>query len=278
MPLVDELIITISVGDSKTKFAIHANLLSLGLNAFLCTIDGPVSPDGHVDLPDEEPETFRKFMNWLYAAHMDVKNSELFPFLPSSTAALFKLYAFAVRFVACRLQDLIIRRLHAEFSADSDLWLTLGSDASTLKTFLEVVKPETLLYKLVMRSLAFSIRSPPGTYYSSCGVDSGIIRPGRGFELNTESRVGSVMESVPSELWGPVMKEILLAKHLCAFRSFDSIVGDEASYFLPHPWLDTAAPRLANCKRNCVYANFLTVKPAWWLGTCGEAVDWKPLS
>ncbi|KAI3399256.1 hypothetical protein diail_7419 [Diaporthe ilicicola] len=235
-------IITISVGPKKDKFSIHENVL-IAMTAFFQTLIAlgcPGAPSGSVDLPDEEPKTVLIFVNWLYAAHLGVK--DFTPLLPTHLTPLFKLYAFAHKFVAAGLQDAIVRHLYAKFSTDKELWFTVCSDKFVLETFFKVVPSDTPLYKFVTRSIAYSTRPiyEPELWInldSRCGGPTN-----RTTALNVNSRATKVMESMPQEHWGTIMKEILLAKAHSIYRSFDEIVGHETSFLVTDHNTGRAAP------------------------------------
>lgn len=209
--------VRISVGQDQEGFTVHKNVLT------------EVVGDGilRADLSKEQPKTFQAFQVWLYAAY----TCATYLALPhkSDTVALLELYAFAYKFLIPSLQDAIVSVLYEKFATDSELWLTLGSDKLALETFLRVIPYEAHLYRLVVRSLAYSmsLRSgyllvEPGTEFRSSARPS---------TLATESEVEEVMESVPSELLGPILKELLLLKTLGAWRQgFVNTVGYEMKF------------------------------------------------
>lgn len=222
--------VTINVGLDKKKFAVHKDVLNSITNGFriLQTPESwEINPGtvDRVDLPEEQEETFGAFLRWLYAAYIGTTCVSL----SSSTVSLFQLYAFAYKYTINVLEDAIVSTLWENFAIEDALWLTLGSDKRALETLLKVVPPEAHLYRLVVRSLAYSIRlrterqwpDPGDTWrYSALACTPA-----------TSSQVEKVMESVPSELWGPISKQILLVKTLGAWRQgFASTVGYESEF------------------------------------------------
>ncbi|KAL2293143.1 hypothetical protein FJTKL_05134 [Diaporthe vaccinii] len=208
-------VVTISVGPDQEGFDVHQNVLTAVVGAF------------SADLSKEQPKTFQAFMVWLYAAYTYATRFALPP--DSDTIALLELYAFAYKFLIPSLEDAIVSVLYENFVRDSDLWFTLGSDKLALETFLRLVPPESHLYRLVVRSLAYSASLRSGYL---------LVEPGRELRytarpstLATESQVEEVMESLPSELLGPILKEALLLKTLGTWRQgFDNIVGHEMKF------------------------------------------------
>lgn len=210
-------VVTISVGPDQEGFDVHQNVLTAVVG------DGALS----ADFSKEQPKTFQAFMVWLYAAYTYATRFALPP--DSDTIALLELYAFAYKFLIPSLEDAIVSVLYENFARDSDLWFTLGSDKLALETFLRLVPPESHLYRLVVRSLAYSASLRSGYL---------LVEPGRELRytarpstLATESQVEEVMESLPSELLGPILKETLLLKTLGTWRQgFDNIVGHEMKF------------------------------------------------
>ncbi|KAG6360579.1 hypothetical protein INS49_011641 [Diaporthe citri] len=190
-------VVHISVGPDQEGFTVHQNVL-------IDVVGDGVFP---AHLSKEQPKTFQAFMVWLYAAYTCATHLALPP--ESGTVALLELYAFAYQFLIHNLQDAIVSVLHEKFARDSYLWLTLGSDKLALETFLRVIPSESHLYRLVVRSLAYSVEK--------------------------------VMDSVPSELCGPILKEVLLLKTLGAWRQgFDNTVGYKMKFLRRYEDLGSA--------------------------------------
>ncbi|KAK7723779.1 hypothetical protein SLS64_000110 [Diaporthe eres] len=211
-------VVTISVGPDQEGFDVHQNVLTAIVG------DGAFS----AGLSEEQPKTFQAFMVWLYAAYTYATHFALPP--KSDTVALLELYAFAYKFLILSLQDAIVSVLYEKFARDSDLWFTLGSDKLSLETFMRLIPPESHLYRLVVRSLAYSASLRSSEYL--------LVEPGRELRYSarpskpaTESQVEEVINSVPSELRGPLLKEVLLLKTLGAWRQgFGNIVGYEMKF------------------------------------------------
>lgn len=210
-------VVTINVGPDQEGFTVHQNVLTavVGDDAF------------PTDLSEEQPKTFQAFMAWLYAAYIYATHLVL-P-RESDTIALLELYAFAYKFLIPSLEDAIISVLYEKFARDSELWFTLGSDKLALETFLRVIPSETHLYRLVARSLAYSVSLRSGYLLEEPGRE--LRYPARPSTLAMESQVEEVMESVPSGLRGPILKEILLLKTQGSWRQgFDNVVGYEMKF------------------------------------------------
>ncbi|KAJ0125413.1 hypothetical protein J7T55_006759 [Diaporthe amygdali] len=223
-------ILTVTVGPLKDKFVVHKEVLAAvtknGLFYNILANECSDPKTDHANLPDEQSETFLAFMKWLYATHIGIND---FTPLPSAFAALFRLYAFAHEYVIIELENAVISLLYTKFLIDSNIWLTLGSDKFAFDTFLEVVSSDTHLYKLVIRSMAYSIRLPPQPHY--CDATDWPTR----YPPTMESQVDSVMESVPDELWGPIAKEVILMKTPSSPMSFYILVGNVTSFLRQYP-------------------------------------------
>lgn len=178
-------------------------------------------------LRGELPETINAFMIWLYPAFVE---SSLYALPPTSDlVALFQLYGFAYRYVIIDLQDAIVSVLYENFANDVDLWYTLGSNKLALETLVREVHSGTHLYRFVIRALAYTIRLRSEDPWS--GLRGTLPSSNFSSTAATESRVGEVMESVPSQLWGPIFKEVLLMKTLGDWKlGFCSIVGWEREF------------------------------------------------
>lgn len=178
-------------------------------------------------LRGELPETINAFMIWLYPAFV---KSSLYALPPTSDlVALFQLYGFAYRYIITDLQDAIISVLYEKFANDIDLWYTLGSNKLALETLVREVHSGTHLYRFVVRALAYTIRLRSEDPWS--GLRGTLPSSNFSSTAATESRVGEVMESVPSQLWGPIFKEVLLMKTLGDWKlGFCSIVGWEREF------------------------------------------------
>ena len=214
--------VTFSVGPDKKKFAVHKDALFTMTNDFFCAQSNPGNPEtesvDHADFPEEKAETIKAFMKWLYAGYLGLTLHSL----PCSMICVFELYGFAYRHLITRLKDIIVYSVYEKFNDDnSNLWFSLGSDKLALETFLRVIPSDTHLYRLVIRSLAYSVRLR--SEYQG-------LEPDRTFRRSstpvTDSQVKEVIESVPNELWGPISKEILLVKMLGPWsQGFASTVG-----------------------------------------------------
>lgn len=154
--------VTIWVGPlpEKEKFTVHKDALSSRADRLLGMLDSlppqetePALSD-RAYLLDEQLETFGTFLKWLYAAYIGVASSVL----PSSNLALVQLYIFARKFCVNLLEDAIVSVLYEKFANDNNLLLSLGSDKPTLETLIREVPPDTHLYRLVVRSVAYSMR------------------------------------------------------------------------------------------------------------------------
>lgn len=179
------------------------------------------------DLRGELPETIRAFRIWLYPAFIGLPVYGLPP--TSDPVALFQLYGFAYRYIITDLQDAIVCVLYEKFANDIDLWYTLGSNKLALETLVKEIHSGTYLYRLVVLALAYTIRLRSEDPWSEL---RGTL-PSSNFSCTaaTDSRVGEVMESVPSQLWGPIFKEVLLMKTLGDWKhGFCSIVGWEREF------------------------------------------------
>lgn len=194
--------VTVSVGPDEEGFAIHKNVLTAMVG------DGVLTA---ADLSNEKPKTFQAFVTWMYVAFLHVSHLSSPLYLPVELDLLLELYVFAYAHHINDLQDVIISVLYEKFAKDGDLWHTLGSDKSALETLVRVVPPDTHLYRLVIRSLAYSMRLQPEHYW-------------------LQSDVEEVMESVPSELWGAISKEILLIKTRGPRQDFGHIVGSQMRF------------------------------------------------
>lgn len=239
--------VTILVGPGKEKFVLYKNALTAIAQYLFCALFMPDFIDSETDaasasssalasvpaerdeadLPGELPQTIQAFMNWLYPAFIGLSLKSLPPV--SDLAALFQLYSFGYKYVIPSLEDAIVSVLYMKFAEDIDLWFTLGSNKLALETFLKVVPPDSHLYRLVVRSLAYTIRLRSEYLWSPL---RGILDPSNFSDmLATESRVDEVMESIPSQLWGPILKEVLLMKTLGDWRhGFVGIVGWESEF------------------------------------------------
>lgn len=221
--------IRFSVGPDREGCAIHEDVLAAMVG------DG-VLP---ADLSKEQPKTFQAFMVWIYAAYTCATFFALPP--QSDTVALFELYAFASKFLIVNLEDSIVTVLYEKFAMDSELWFTLGSDELALETFLRVIPSETNLYRLVVRSLAYSISLRSSYLLFEPGCEPRF--PARPSTLATEYQVEKVMESLPGELLGPILKEVLVLKTLGGWRQgFDNIVGYEMKFLRRYDDLGGAGP------------------------------------
>lgn len=220
--------VTILVGPGKEKFVLYKNALtaiahylffklfvadSIDIETDSASASVPAERD-EADLPEELPQTIQAFMRWLYPAFIGLSLKSLPPV--SDLAALFQLYSFGYKYVIPSLEDAIVSVLYIKFAHDVDLWFTLGSNKLALETFLKAVPPESHLYRLVVRSLAYTIRLRSEYLWSPL---RGILDDSNFSDmLATESRVDEVMGSVPSQLWGPILKEVLLMKTLGDWR------------------------------------------------------------
>lgn len=219
----------VSVGPDQEDFTIHKNVLTV------------VGGDGifQADLSEEQPKIFQTFMVWIYAAFTCTTYFILPP--QSDTVALFELYAFAYKFLIPRLEDAIVTDLYEKFAMDSKLWFTLGTDKLALETFLRVVPSGTHLYRLVVRSLAYSISLRSSYLLFEPGCEPRF--PARPSTLATEYQVEKVMESLPGELLGPILKEVLVLKTLGGWRQgFDNVVGYEMKFLRRYEDLGGAGP------------------------------------
>lgn len=221
--------VTISVKTDKKKLTIHKhalNSIAKGFFSMLQSLESRETKPGTVDradLPEEQEETFGAILKWLYAAYIGITCG----FLSSSTVLLFHLYAFAYKYTINILEDAIVSALWEQFATDDALWLTLGSDKRALETLLKVVPPKAHLYRLFIRSLAYSMRLPAERQWPE---------PADAWRYSTlprtpatVSQVEKVMESITGELLGLISKEVLLVKTLGAWRQgFASTVGYES--------------------------------------------------
>ncbi|KKY37436.1 hypothetical protein UCDDA912_g02589 [Diaporthe ampelina] len=237
--------VTFIVGHGKKRLAMHKDALIAMANYLFCVLfiseaPGTDSADlDHADLPMEREETLRAFLKWIYPAYVGLTVSSL----PLEEDDQFRLYAFAVKYHVDSLADAIVSAIYEKFATARDLWFTLGSDKSALKTFVKVVPSHTHLYRLVVRSLAHSIRLRSEFHWFRPDGELGYLNRPR--TSATESDVEKVMESIPSELWGPIFKEILLIKTQGAWRQgFDSIVGYESMFLKRHEDLGGVGPSL----------------------------------
>jgi hypothetical protein len=195
--------ITVSVGPDEKKFAVHKDALATITKDFFRVMHS-LETDPEVlhqfDLPGEQVETFGAFLKWLYAAY----SCGTFSSLPSSTLSPFQLYAFAYKYLIKVLEDTIVSIFHKKFAHDDDLWHILGSEKPALGILLKEVPSDTHLYRLVVRSLAYSMRFEAECHWpeseNSWRYSALPSRPA------TEDQVREVMNSVPSELWGPISK------------------------------------------------------------------------
>lgn len=231
--------VTILVGSGKEKFTLYKNALTAITNNLFCVLfasdlletntDTATAERGQAVLPEELPETIRAFMMWLYPAFMGLSLCSLPPC--SETVTLFQLYGFGHKYLIYNLEDAIVSVLYEKFANDIDLWFTLGSNKLALEAFLKAVPSETHLYRLVVRSLAYSVRLRSKDPWSETRYAGILDSPTFSNTPATESQVEEVMESVPSQLWGPIFKEVLLMKTLGdRSRAFCSTVGGERDF------------------------------------------------
>ncbi|KAG8160108.1 hypothetical protein KVR01_009644 [Diaporthe batatas] len=268
--------VTIWVGPlaEKEKFTIHKDALSSRANRILGILDSLPPQEAEpafIDrayLLDEQLETFRTFLKWLYAAYIGVA----VPFLPSSNLALFQLYIFAYKYCINFLEDAIVSVLYKKFANSDTLWLSLGSDKSALEALIQTVPPDNHLYRLVVRSVAYSMRLPTAAENNWSGSrrkwsepEHKSAAPGHNWCTNrtefkwpepqhkwsdnwsepgdqdgspafpsrpaTEDQVEAVMNSVPGELWVAISRENLLALTLGSrSQDFVSAVGHENEF------------------------------------------------
>lgn len=235
-------IVTIRVGPGKEIIPFYKNALTRVANYLFCLLfisdfdeaeteaetetasasaSAPAERD-QADLHGELPETIQAFRIWLYPAFIGLSVYALPQ--ASNIVSLFQLYGFAYRYVILDLQDAIVSVLYEKFANDIDLWYTLGSNKLALEALVKEVHSGTHLYKFVVRALAYTIRLRSEDPWSElCGT---LSSSNFSCTAATESRVGEVMESVPSQLWGPIFKEVLLMKTLGDWKQgFCSVVG-----------------------------------------------------
>lgn len=232
--------VTFIVGQGKKRLAMHKDVLTAFayyLFWLLCASDS--TDVDYADLPMEREETFRAFMRWIYSAYMGITLS----LLPSDEVDRFHLYAFAHKYHVDKLADAIVSALYEKFATACDLWYTLGSDKSALETFAKVAPSHTHLYRLVVRSLAYSICLRSKVHWFRPDGQPGYLTRPR--TSATESDVEKVLGSIPRELCGPIFKEILLIKTQGAWRQgFDSIVGSESMFLKRYEDLGGVGPSL----------------------------------
>lgn len=235
----------------------HANKILGILPSILPQETGAALIDRAYYVLDEQLETFRTFLKWLYAAYIGVTLSVL----PSPNIALFQLYVLAYKYCVNFLEDAIISLLYEKFGNDDTLLLSLGSDKPALEALIKAVPQDTHLYRLVVRSVAYAMRLRTVTVHNWSGSEHKWPGPGsnwstsryqfkwpepedRWSELGDErglpafpsrpatgDEIEEVMDSVPSELWVPISRENLLALTLDArSQDFISTVGHENEF------------------------------------------------
>ncbi|KAH6671063.1 hypothetical protein B0J14DRAFT_640085 [Halenospora varia] len=83
-------IVTIYVGNERTEFVVHKQLICETADYFSKAFTGAfVERDGVIHLPEERPETFALFVDWVYTGRIPCHHTQL------HLENLFRLYVFA---------------------------------------------------------------------------------------------------------------------------------------------------------------------------------------
>lgn len=152
-----------------------------------------------------------------------------------SLTKLFQLYIVAEKHSSDGLQNKIVDMVYTKLQTDADVLATIGLDSEAFHEFKINMPSSSLLYKLILRSMAVLMLLPPGTI-AEADHEDGDFCPTAGERTWQPHQLGGFLEKVPDELLRPFLGEILHVKTLSRrarnCKTFGDLVGPRAEFFM----------------------------------------------
>lgn len=226
------------MGTDKVKFTVHEQALSQAAKdsffhaAF--NIGFKESVTGYLELPEEDPEIFKLALKLIYTGYAGGRDFSGF-FVVLSMTTIIKLYVLAQKYLVIGIQDAIISYLHHKLQREYNTWSTIGDDKEAFDYFLAEVPETSHLYRLFVRSMAFSMLQPTDMHshrhYIGDPDSDGVVFDCNG-PSSSKEQVDNWLGAAPDEMCRSVLEVVLTVKTLGCCMSFEEVVGIMSDFLL----------------------------------------------